>query len=139
MAPLFLHIFPCNNKSPKCLSLISSGELETNYLLYCSFHCRAHISLQDLLVNTFTLFPIHLPLHSVYPSAHFPRLLVPQSQEVVGTEAKRAERKDSLGGFETGWRLGNHLEGRGRPLNPESRLQPNGKCGLWNWTEHWCE
>lgn len=127
------HLHPPQGVYP----LIRAGELETHYLLCSPFLCRAHISFQGLLVNIFTLFPVRLPLRSVHSSAHFPPLRAPKGPEVVSAEPKSAAREVSLGEPERAWRLDNQPEGRGRQLNPESCLQPWGRCGLWNWTERW--
>lgn len=127
-------VFACHNKSPRRLWLIVAGKLETDHLGGSPFHCRAHASFQDLLLDIFTLFPVGLPLHSVDSSAYCSLLLLPQGQEVVGNDSKSTERKVPLDGLERDWRLDNKPEGRGRgrPLNPESVHQPQGKGGLWN-------
>lgn len=94
---------------------MSTNKLETNYSLHFLPFCRrAHASFQDLLVSTFTLFPIHLPLPYAHLSVHFPPLPVLQGQEVVNSEPKHTERKGPLGGPEKGWKQDHRQIGKGR-------------------------
>ena len=92
---------------------MSTNKLETNDSLYfLPFWYRAQLSFQDLLVSTFSLFPIHLPLRHTRLSAHVPPLPVLEGQEVVSSESKQAERTEPLGELERSWRQDHKQDGR---------------------------